>query len=63
MNTLSTYSHVFYYYYFSEYLAHSVCLNKISQMDAVKEQIEYILAVLEKASSVDQSEFISYACW
>ncbi|KAG8192229.1 hypothetical protein JTE90_014088 [Oedothorax gibbosus] len=44
------------------YLAHATCLNKVSQSEGLKEQIEYSLAVLEGMMTTKNSDKIMYSC-
>ncbi|KAG8192230.1 hypothetical protein JTE90_014089 [Oedothorax gibbosus] len=46
----------------TKYLTHATCLNKVSKSEGVKEQIEYILAVVENMVSQKDSDKIMYAC-
>ncbi|GFR05251.1 uncharacterized protein TNCT_248441 [Trichonephila clavata] len=44
------------------YLKHAQCLNQVSQSDGVKEQIEYILAIVENMKNQDDKNLIMYSC-
>ncbi|GFT94298.1 uncharacterized protein NPIL_607721 [Nephila pilipes] len=44
------------------YLKHASCLNQVSQSDGVKEQIEYILAIVENMKNQDNKNMIMYSC-
>ncbi|XP_054714584.1 uncharacterized protein LOC129224188 [Uloborus diversus] len=45
-----------------KYMTHSVCLNKVSHMEEIKTQIEYLLAVLENARNVKATDAVNYGC-
>ncbi|XP_055937838.1 uncharacterized protein LOC129967166 [Argiope bruennichi] len=44
------------------YLEHAPCLNKVSQSDETKTQMEYALAVVESLNKQSEKDFIMYSC-
>ncbi|KFM66652.1 hypothetical protein X975_22186, partial [Stegodyphus mimosarum] len=46
----------------AKYLNHASCLNKVSQSDDIKAQIEYLLAILEMSDKVPLKDRLTFEC-